>query len=91
MLEKQKNPFDPRGLIYEAYRIEGISEAECKSIFLDWAMEVAGQFDSETAIKAVLAMHQIDAPDHPMTRILTEGLAKSVPQGRRGGRKRLAN
>jgi hypothetical protein len=28
---------DPRGLIYEAYRME-IGPAECRSIFLDWAL-----------------------------------------------------
>jgi hypothetical protein len=29
---------DPRGMIYESYRIEGISLEECRMIFLDWAM-----------------------------------------------------
>ena len=28
---------DPKRLVAEAYRIEGITEAECRSIFLDWA------------------------------------------------------
>ena len=28
---------DPRGLIYEAYRMD-IGEQECRSIFLDWVL-----------------------------------------------------
>ena len=31
---------DPKNLIREAYRIEGISEPECRSIFLDWALSL---------------------------------------------------
>ena len=30
---------DPRGMIYESYRIEAVSIEECRMIFLDWAME----------------------------------------------------
>ena len=30
--------YDPRNLIREAYRIEGITLADCRSIFLDWAL-----------------------------------------------------
>ena len=29
---------DPMGLIRESYRIDGIGVAECRSIFLDWAI-----------------------------------------------------
>ena len=32
---------DPRGLIFESYRIENITIEECRMIFLDWALEVA--------------------------------------------------
>ena len=35
---RDKDPDDPKGLIREAYRIEGISEPECRSIFMDWAL-----------------------------------------------------
>jgi hypothetical protein len=31
---------DPKGLIRESYAIEGISDAECRSIFMDWAMSL---------------------------------------------------
>jgi hypothetical protein len=28
---------DPKGLVRESYRIEGITLGECRSIFVDWA------------------------------------------------------
>ena len=31
---------DPKGLIRESYRIEGITPPECKTIFFDWAVQV---------------------------------------------------
>ena len=31
---------DPKGLIRESYRIEGIEAPECRSIFLDWAISL---------------------------------------------------
>ena len=31
---------DPKGLIYESYRIPDISPPECRSIFLDWALSL---------------------------------------------------
>lgn len=78
--------FDPRGLIREAYRIEGISEAECRSIFFDWALSRPESPDEATQITALFARHGEAAPDHPMSRVLREGLAGvAQPRGRRGG------
>jgi hypothetical protein len=34
------DPLDPKGLIREAFRIDGITDAECRSIFVDWALSV---------------------------------------------------
>jgi hypothetical protein len=31
---------DPKGLIRESYRIEGITAGECRSIFVDWALSL---------------------------------------------------
>ena len=31
---------DPKGLIREAFRIDGITASECRSIFVDWALSV---------------------------------------------------
>jgi hypothetical protein len=78
---------DPKGLIRESYRIEGIGLAECRSIFLDWAISLAKGTEAPTVIPALLAAYGETAPDHPMTRVLTEGLDAPPPSGRRGGRK----
>jgi len=80
-------PDDPKGLIREAYRIEGITAPECRSIFLDWALSVPSDLDQQDLIKRVLARHvSDDTEDHPMTAVLREGLAAAPARGRRGGR-----
>lgn len=77
---------DTRGLIREAYRIEGITEGECRSIFLDWALAVEG--DVAPAIDILLTRHGEGDPDHPMTRVLRESLAPQAKPRRRGGWRR---
>lgn len=89
---------DPRGLIREAYRIEGITEADCRSIFFDWALGFSappGMDDADhggaaglrAAAAALLAQYG-DAADHPMTMVLREGVDTAAPPaGRRGGRR----
>jgi hypothetical protein len=78
---------DPKGLIRESYRIEGIGLPECRSIFLDWAISVPAGADAHALIPDLLARYGQDAPDHPMTQVLREGLAAPAPSGRRGGRR----
>jgi hypothetical protein len=78
---------DPKGLIRESYRIEGIGLAECRSIFLDWAISVPAGAEARELIPGLLALYGAGAPDHPMTRVLQEGLAAPAPSGRRGGRR----
>ena len=78
------DPDDPKGLVRESYRIEGISVAECRSILVDWALSLPLGADPQPAIRALLDRH--DAPDHPMTRTLQGGLAAVSPAARRGGR-----
>jgi hypothetical protein len=84
---------DPKGLIYEAYRIEGITAAECRSIFLDWALSLPLEADTADTIAALNASYANRvAHDHPMTIVLTEGLnAKAVPRRRGGWRSRSRN
>ncbi|WP_281982917.1 hypothetical protein [Thalassorhabdomicrobium marinisediminis] len=76
---------DPKGLIEEAYRIEGISTAECRSIFLDWALSVAG--DSRRAVRALQDRHRDKDEDHPMSRVLAQAVDDGAPPVRRGGRR----
>ena len=76
---------DPRGLIRESYRIEGITIEECRSIFLDWAISVPVGEDSGAHVRALIDRYATDAPDHPMTEVLRDGLKPAARTGRRGG------
>ncbi|MGB1389240.1 MAG: hypothetical protein ACPG61_10175 [Paracoccaceae bacterium] len=76
---------DPKGLIRESYQIEGISAPECRSIFLDWALSLPEAENSKTAIQALLDQYGTDAPDHPMTTVLQDGLTTIATPRRRGG------
>jgi hypothetical protein len=76
---------DPKGLIREAYRIEGISAAECRSVLVDWALSLPADADYRDALSTVIAAHAGDA-GHPMTAVLHEGLKPGPAPGRRGGR-----
>jgi len=75
---------DPKGLIEEAYKIDGISAPECRSIFLDWALSYQGV--PAVGISALLAKHADGAADHPMTTTLRAGLDVPQTPKRRGGR-----
>ena len=77
---------DPKGVIRESYRIDGISEGECRSIFLDWAIGVPDGADPREGITALLEKYGPAEPDHPMTRVLQEGLETPPKARRRGGR-----
>ncbi len=78
---------DPKGLLRESYRIEGIGPEACRSIFLDWALSLPDGVAPEEALRAVLAAHGVEG--HPMTEILREGLVRSARHpARRGGRRR---
>ncbi|WP_068116860.1 hypothetical protein [Tropicimonas marinistellae] len=77
--------YDPKGLIREAYRIDGIGERECRSIFLDWALSVAGTVESRAALDVLLKRYADARPDHPMSAVLREGMADGRPAARRGG------
>jgi len=76
---------DPRGLIREAYRIEGIDDGQCRSIFLDWALGITLGENMVAKIRNLLEHYEGDFPDHPMTAVLREGLAKGEDPKRRGG------
>lgn len=80
-----RDDLDPKGLIEESYKIESISAAECRSIFLDWALSYQGV--STVGIAALLARHGLGTDDHPMTITLREGLSAPEAPKRRGGRR----
>ena len=74
---------DPKGLIREAYRIDGIGPSECRSIFVDWALSLPEGTAPAQAIPDLLRRH--GAPDHPMSQVLRAGLDAAPARGRRGG------
>lgn len=77
-------PEDPKGLIYEAYRIEGITKSECRTIFLDWALSLGVDRETSPAIRQLLELYGHD-PAHPMSEVLAEGLHSIATPRRRGG------
>jgi hypothetical protein len=77
---------DRKGLIREAFRIDGISAPECRSIFLDWALSVPEGIDSQLAVQALLSHYASEPDDHPMKDTLRAALVDHGPAKRRGGR-----
>lgn len=86
-----RDPRDPRGLIRESYRIEGITAGQCRSIFLDWALGTLPGRDTQSDISSLLSEYREAFPDHPMTKTLSEGTESGSPGRRRGGRMRNAS
>jgi len=86
MARRSAHPDDPRDLIGEAYRMEGIGPEDCRSIFFDWAL---GLKDADAAGAAGrLLAHYADQPaDHPMTGLLREAVEGKAGAKRRGGRR----
>jgi len=80
----EKDPHDPKGLVRESYAIEGITEPECRSIFLDWALSLPADADPRPHVLALLQRH--DAEGHPMTGVLRAALDAADAPRRRGGR-----
>ena len=77
--------YDPRHLIREAYRIEGIGLADCRSIFLDWALGLADGQEGAEGARALLGHYSDQPTDHPMTIVLREAAAGRASARRRGG------
>lgn len=77
---------DPKGLVRESYRIEGISLGECRSIFMDWALSLKPGTSEPDALRCLIAEYGLNAPDHPMSGVLEAGLMTPPEPRRRGGR-----
>jgi hypothetical protein len=76
---------DPKGLIFEAYRIDDITKSECRTIFLDWALSLPMEKDTGQTLRLLLVQYGEPAPDHPMSEVMREGLAGMAAPRRRGG------
>ena len=80
---KKGDAIDPKGLIADAYAIDGITIEECRSVFLDWALSIPEDVDTATLIGTLLARHEREG--HPMTQVLRDGLRTLRSPRRRGG------
>jgi hypothetical protein len=76
---------DPKGLIFEAYQMEGIGKSECRTIFLDWALSLPMEKDTGQTLRVLIEQYARNAPAHPMSDVMTEGLAGMAAPRRRGG------
>lgn len=78
---------DPKGLIRESYRIDGISDAECRSILIDWALSLGMDIDRNAALDALLQGYGAQHPaQHPMSILLRAARDDAPVPKRRGGR-----
>jgi hypothetical protein len=84
MMASLRDPDDPKGLIRESYRIEGITDGECRSILMDWALSLPLGTDQTAAARRLHARHA--GTDHPMTVLLAGAAEPAAPSKRRGGR-----
>ena len=76
---------DPKGLIFEAYRMDGITKSECRTIFLDWALSLPMEQDTGQTLRLLLDQYGEPTPDHPMSEVMREGLVGMAAPRRRGG------
>jgi hypothetical protein len=76
---------DPKGLIREAYRIDGITLPECRSIFLDWALSLPAEQDTGQSLRRLVDRYAAAHPGHPMNVVMSEGLTGLARPRRRGG------
>ncbi|SFS50894.1 hypothetical protein SAMN04488040_0688 [Sulfitobacter marinus] len=76
---------DPKGLIYESYQIDGITKAECRTIFLDWALSLPLDAETGQTIRQMLERYDNAGDGHPMTDVMREGLQGMAAPQRRGG------
>lgn len=77
---------DPKGLVRESYNIEGITDGECRSIFIDWALSLPVGAESGPALAALIGHYAPGRKDHPMTAVLRAALDAPPAAKRRGGR-----
>ena len=78
---------DEKGLIFEAYNIENIDLSSCRVIFFDWLISLDQSINTSQALTELLKVYSSRFPNHPMTKLLSEG--KQTPAIRQ--KKRVKN
>jgi len=85
MTRAHAHPDDPRALIAEAYRIEGLGMADARAIFFDWALGLPAGVEPAAAAARLLDHHAGMPAEHPMSRLLTEATGEAARPRRKGG------
>ncbi|QDL92248.1 hypothetical protein FDP22_10945 [Paroceanicella profunda] len=88
MPDKHTSPEDPRGLIAESYRMEGIAAQDCRSIYFDWALGMPEGTDLAEMTRRLHARFAPAAPDHPMSAVLAEGAERTAARPERRRRRK---
>ncbi len=83
-MEKTSDPNDPRGLIFESYRMADISAEQCRTIFLDWALGIP-EPQLIDAVKTLHSRYAPTAPNHPMSAILFQAITTGPATRKRQG------
>ena len=89
MIYKQSKIFkgdilcDKKGLIFEAYNMKDIDSGSCRVIFFDWLMSLDPSFDQSEAIDILLKAYSVNFPNHPMTKLLIEGIDRNLGMRKR--------
>ena len=90
MSDDPSKPYDPRGLIREAFRIDGIGAEDCRAIFFDWVMGLKPGEDVRAHADALRGLYADQPSDHPMHALLSDA-AKAPGQSQRGRRRRRSD
>lgn len=77
---------DPKNLIREGYRIDGIDQPQCRALFIDWALSLKPDQEAQPALARLLEEYAGSNPDHPLTEVLRAAQQTAAPAKRRGGR-----
>ena len=63
--------------------MEDINSGSCRVIFFDWLISLDPSFGQSQAIDILLKAYSANFPDHPMTKLLIEGIDKNLGMRKR--------
>ena len=75
--------YDNKNLISDSFKIDGITDVECRSIFFGWVLDTNNNLDINEAIITLYEKYALSYPNHPMTKVLLEGLSKNINKRKR--------
>ncbi len=71
---KEVEVADPRGLFRDGFAMENLSDSECRTIFLEWAMTLRDDVDMVHSLGVLHAHYQSEYSEHYLFKLITEGL-----------------